>query len=201
MNRTLRRRVAGLLAGGALLLSVTPAFASSGVSVDLGRIDIQQVLTPGGAYNLPSIGVRNPGTERTSYMMIANPVQDPAYSAPPASWFEFEPSSVTLDPGESRPVKVRLVLPTDADPGSYLVLVGAQIATQSGGATVGAAAAARTTFVIEPAGSLQAFGKWLSRVFTDTLPWSAILPVAALLGGIVWIVRRRFAFGFRIERR
>jgi hypothetical protein len=96
---------------------------------------------------------------------------------------------------------VRLVLPTDADPGSYLVLVGAQIATQSGGATVGAAAAARTTFVIEPAGSLQAFGKWLTRVFTDTLPWSAIVPVAALLGGIVWIVRRRFAFGFRIERR
>src|SRR6185369_13356977 len=97
------------------------------VSVDLGRIDITQQLTPGGAYNLPPIGVRNPGTERTTYMMVASPVVDPERVAPSATWFAFEPTSVTLQPGEIQRVRVGLVLPTDAEPGDYLALVGAQI--------------------------------------------------------------------------
>src|SRR5262245_57483136 len=51
----LLRRAAGLLAGCALLLSLAaPAVASSGVSVDLGRIEITEQLAPGSAYNLPS---------------------------------------------------------------------------------------------------------------------------------------------------
>src|SRR5687768_4796726 len=69
------RRAAGLVAGSALLLlSAGPTAASSGVSVDLGRIEITQQLSPGAAYTLPALGVRNPGTERTSYVMVASPV-------------------------------------------------------------------------------------------------------------------------------
>jgi hypothetical protein len=200
-HRTPQRIAAGLLAGCALLLQVAPALASSGVSVDLGRIEITQQLSPGGAYTLPTIGVRNPGTETTSYVMVANPVQDPTLAAPPAAWFEFSPTTLTLEPGESRPVRVRIVLPTDATPGDYMVLVGAQIAKQGTGASVGAAAAARTTFTIQPANGLQALGIQLQRVFSDLLPWSAIVP-AVLVGGLgLWLVRRRFTFRIGIERR
>src|SRR5437867_2776694 len=131
MDQSIRRRVTGLLAGGALLISAAPVFASSGVSVDIGRIDITQQLSPGGAYTLPTIGVRNPGTETTSYVMVANPVQDPALAAPPPTWFEFSPASLTLGPGESRPVRVRIILPADAPPGDYIALVGAEIANQT----------------------------------------------------------------------
>lgn len=195
------KRASGLLAGCALFLVAAPAFAATGVSVDIGRIEITQALSPGGAYNLPTIGVRNPGTEPTAYVMVANPVQDPARTAPPAGWFEFEPASLTLEPGENRPVSVRIILPADARPGDYIALVGAQIATQGGGATVGAAAAARTTFTVQPASSLQAIAVWLERVFTDLLPVSALVPALAIGGFGLWLVRRRFAFGLRIERR
>ncbi len=194
-------RASGLLAGCALFLVSSPAIAATGVSVDIGRIEITQALSPGGAYNLPTIGVRNPGTEPTAYIMVANPVQDSARVAPPAGWFEFEPASLTLGPGESRPVGVRIILPTDARPGDYIALVGAQIATQGGGATVGAAAAARTTFTVQPASSVQAVAVWLERVFTDLLPWSAIVPTIGAGGFGLWLVRRRFTFGVRIERR
>jgi hypothetical protein len=34
---------------------------------------------------LPTLGVRNPGTERTSYIMVANPVVDPSRAGPPAT--------------------------------------------------------------------------------------------------------------------
>lgn len=201
MNAPLLTRASGLLAGCALLLIASPAIAATGVSVDIGRIEITQALSPGGAYNLPTIGVRNPGTEPTAYVMVANPVEDPALLAPPAGWFEFEPASLTLGPGESRPVGVRIILPTDSRPGDYIALVGAQIATQGGGATVGAAAAARTTFTVQPASPVQAVAVWLERVFTDLLPWSAIVPAVAVGGFGLWLVRRRFTFGFRIERR
>lgn len=197
----LRGRLAALLAGAVLLLSVAPALATSGVSVDLGRIDIKEQLKPGGAYTLPSLGVRNPGTERTTYTMIASPVQDPTLAAPPPAWFTFEPSTVTLDPGEIGRVRIRLVLPTDAKPGDYIVLVGAQIATPGSGASVGAAAAARTTFTIQPANELQAFGNWLSRTFDDLQPWSTAVPAIVLLAAAVWLLRRRFAFRIGIERR
>ncbi len=200
--RRLSVRAASLLAGCALLLAaVAPTVASTGVSVDLGRIDVTERLVPGQAYNLPTIGVRNPGTERTTYAMAANPVQDPDLAAPGGDWFTFEPGSVTLEPGETVRVRVRLVLPTDAEPGNYIALVGAQIATQGGGARVGAAAAARTTFTIAPASNLQAFAAWLGRTFTDFLPWSAVVPGLAVGTLGLWFVRRRFTFRVGIERR
>ena len=55
--------VAIALAAGLL---VPAAGADRGVSVDLGRIDIDQKLEPGGSYTLPTMGVRNPGSELTS---------------------------------------------------------------------------------------------------------------------------------------
>jgi hypothetical protein len=194
--------VAGLVAGCALALASTPlAAASSGVSVDLGRIEISQQLSPGGAYTLPTIGVSNPGSEATSYVMVASPVADPAFEAPPASWFEFSPPGMTLAPGETRPIHVRIVLPADAPPGDYIALVGAQIANPGPGATVGAAAAARTTFTVQSSNAPGAAGHWIGRTLADTMPWSGLLIGMAVIAIAILLLRRRFAFGVRIERR
>lgn len=203
----MERFAAGRMAGcTALLLSlllgpVTPVLATTGVSVDLGRIDITEQLSPGGSYNLPTLGVRNPGTERTRYAMIANGVNDADHASPRSAWFHFEPASLTLDPGESRSVRVRLVVPTDAEPGDYIALIGAQIVAQGTGASVGAAAAARTTFTVRPANEIQALTTWLGQTWSDLLPWSAIVPLVftVILG--LWVIRRRFTFGLRVERR
>ena len=186
--------VAIALAAGLL---VPAAGADRGVSVDLGRIDIDQKLEAGGSYTLPTMGVRNPGTEMTSYRMGAQAIR--GSRSPDEEWFEFQPRELRLKPGESRQVRTRLRLPTGAEPGDYEALLGAQIVSDGGGVQVGAAAAARLTFTVEPSSQLAAW--WLSAKtsFTDALPWSALLPAVAALGLGLVSVRKRFAF--RVERR
>ncbi|HVM15961.1 MAG TPA: hypothetical protein VM290_00065 [Gaiellaceae bacterium] len=190
------RRLAVLLA---LVVAASGAGASRGVAVDVGRIDVEQKLTPGGSYSLPMIGVRNPGTERSSYVLAASPVEDPERKAPPAEWFEFEPSEVTLGAGETERVRVRLTLPRDAEPGDYITLDGAQLVNEGGGAQVGAAAAARTTFTVEPASLLQAWWLWLKRILGDLMPWSAVVPAVLAGGALLWFGARRFEF--RVARK
>ena len=194
MRRLVSATVAGVLAVGA-----TPALADRGVAIDLGRIEIEQALTPGGSYQLPTIGVRNPGTETTSYRLAASPVESDDAEPPPESWFEFEPAELTLEAGETRAVRARIALPSGADPGDYIALVGAQIVTKSGGAQVGAAAAARTTFTVEPATTLDAWWLKVKTVFSEHGPWSWFLPaLAGSLLALWWLARR---FSFRVERR
>ena len=175
------------------------AQASRGVAIDLGRIEIQQKLTPGGSYRLPTMGVRNPGTETTTYEVKASPLQLDGREAPPEEWFHFSPSRLTLKPKETRAVRVRIELPTGADPGDYVALVGPQIVTKGGGAQVGAAAASRVTFTVEPATLLQALWLKAKTFFADHDPWSWLLPLVLVLAALVWRVRSRFSF--RIERR
>jgi hypothetical protein len=183
----------------ALLAAATPASASRGVAIDLGRVDIRQELTPGGSYRLPTIGVRNPGSETTTYELHASPLQLEGREAPPASWFLFSPARLTLKPNETRPVKVRIDLPTSADPGDYVALVGPQIVTKGKGAQVGAAAASRVTFTVEPATLLQAYWLKVKTFFSEYAPLSWLVPAVAVALLLGWRVRRRFSF--RIERR
>jgi hypothetical protein len=161
--------------------------------VDIGRIDITQVRT---RRRVQAADDRPPRHRADSYVMVAIG-QDPARSTPPTAWFEFrQPRAIAARPGSEDPHH-----PTDAQPGDYIALVGAQIAARGGGATVGAAAAARTTFTIQPSSDLQALGIWLGRVFTDLMPWSAIVPAVLILAVGLWFVRGRFKLQLRIERR
>ena len=197
----MRRRgspIALVLVAGALAAAET-ALSSQGAAIDLGRIEIQQTLTPGGAYRLPVMGVRNPGTEQTRYELHASALRIKGRSAPPEAWFHFSPSRLTLKPSETRPVNVRIELPTNAEPGDYAALVGPQIVTTGRGAEVGAAAASLVTFSVEPANWLQAQWLRVKTLFGDNAPWSWLLPVTALMALLAWRLRSRFAF--RIERR
>jgi len=182
-------------------LEAAPVAASSGVSVDLGRVDITDALMPGQAYSLPTLGVRNPGTEPTSYVMVASAVQDASLRHPDAAWFVFEPSALTLGPGETAQVQMRLVLPRDAAPGAYQVLLGAQISSLATGASVGAAAAARTTFSIRPANAIDAFAASIGQLVSDLWPWSAIVPSVFALASAGWLIRRRFAIHLDVRKR
>jgi hypothetical protein len=183
----------------ALLALAPTAAASRGVAIDLGRIEIEQQLTPGGSYRLPVMSVRNPGTETTSYELKASPLEVEGRRAPPEAWFHFSPPKLMLKPKETRPVKVRLELPTGAPPGDYIALVGPQIVTKGSGAQVGAAAASRVTFSVEPATTLEANWLKVKTFFSDHAPWSYVAPLVLLLALLAHRIRSRFAF--RIERR
>lgn len=196
----MRRLLPALLSVGLVAVALPGrALPSRGVALDLGRIDIGQKLTPGGGYSLPTMHVRNPGTVKTTYVLGVSYVRGQHGERPPVSWFHFRPGRLTLKPGESGPVKTRISLPTGADPGSYEALIGPQISSSGSGAQVGAAAAARLTFTVEPATFLGAVWERVKTFFSDTAPWSWLVPAAVLAAVLLDQARRRFSI--RVERR
>jgi hypothetical protein len=180
-----------LLLAGVALSSAAPAAASTGVSIDVGSIAITDVLVPGEEYNLPTFGVRNPGTEPTTYRVVVTYVDGQTAASPAETWFTFEPGDLTVKPGESRPVRTRLVVPPDAEPGDYAALVGPQIVNVGDGAQVGAAAAAKLSFRVGESSGLEAWLRMLGRLLLQN---PLVLAVAGLLLLLVAVryLRRRF---------
>jgi hypothetical protein len=195
MTRVLRL---ALLAVGASLSSGVPAAASSGVSIDVGSIAVSEQLSPGGEYKLPTFGVRNPGTDETSYVLVVSYVDDQDALRPPQAWFTFNPSTLILPAGESHKVDTSLEIPADAEPGDYAAFIGPQIVAAGEGAQVGAGAAARLTFTIQPASAFDALFRWLLR-FLGENPWVWIAALAVAVLVTLWLLRRRFSIS--ISRR
>lgn len=176
------------------VLCLSSAAADQGVAIDLGKVDVSQKLSRGGDYRLPDLGVRNPGTETTTYRMGVSHIDNQPGRKAPAAWFSFDPPQLTLDPGEARPVSVTLDIPAGARPDDYEALLKAEIAPQSEGTTVGAAAAARLKFTIKPSNILQAWQLEAETWLTNNQPWTILVPLAAVLTAFAWWVRRRFTF-------
>ena len=193
-----RPAACALVALAAGSLSWAPAArADRGVAVDVGHITITERLAAGGTYRLPPLGIRNPGTERTTYRLTVSYLERQEARRPPAVWFRFSPSILTLAPGKSRPVTIRLALPESTTPGIYKTLVGAQIASESGGAQVGAAAAARLTFTVASEGGGDRV--WTRIASVGSSPWTYAFAGLALLVLALVQIRRRFRI--RITRR
>lgn len=178
---------------GAALFGAAPALASQAVSIDVGRIDVSDALAPGGQYKLPAFGVRNPGTESTTYRVVVSYIEGQDAGRPDQAWFTFSPSELTLGPDESRPVTATITLPTDAEPGQYAALVGPEIVSTGTGAQVGAGAAARLTFTVAESSGFDAFLRWLGRTISQN-PWLLVIVALALLLVGLWFLRRRFSF-------
>jgi hypothetical protein len=183
-----------LLALTGLMVTTAAASADRGVALDLGRLDVAQKLTPGAGYYLPSLGVRNPGDEVTSYRIVVSFVQGQQGKPIPKDWVRVKPAELTLKPGRTEKVRARLDLPTGADPGDYEGLLAAQIVTKGKGAQMGAAAAAKLTFSVESATLLGAWWYQVRTFLSDHDPWTWLVPAILLTAMLAWQLRRRFAF-------
>ena len=178
------------------------AFASIGVGVNLGKIEIDEPLKPGGIYNFPSIGVINTGDEPGDYELAVTYHQDQPELRPLAEWFIFTPSSFRLEPGESQSVAVRLALPLKMTPGEYFAYLEAHPVIIAGpGTTIGVAAATKTYFTVAPANIFQAVTHRISSFVKNNAPWTYV--VLAIVAGavVIMLFRRFFAFQFRIKRK
>ena len=191
----MKRRRLVALALGMVLAAGAPAAAvgSTGVSIDVGSIAVADQLAAGGEYRLPTFGVRNPGTEPTSYAIAISYMDEQSPMRPPADWFDFSPATLTLAGGEARPVLTTLDVPPDAEPGEYLALIGPEIVNEGGGAQVGAGAAVRLTFAVATSTGLDAWLRWLWRLL-GAHPWIWAVPLLAGLYIGARYVRRRFTF-------
>ena len=185
-----------------LSLIAFPALASVGVGVNLGKIQIDEPLKPGGIYNFPSIGVINTGDTAGEYELAVTYHQDQPQIRPAQEWFSFSPSSFNLEPGRSQSVVVKLTLPVKAKPGDYFAYLEAHPIIKAGpGTTIGVAAATKTYFSVIPANLWQAIIWRISSFWTMYAPWTYVVLAIIVAAIIIALFRKFFAFQIGIRRK
>jgi hypothetical protein len=192
-------RRAAALAALALFALGGQASADRGVAVDLGLIEIDRPLQPGGTYRLPILGVRNPGDVPGRYLMGVGQTGTAGTAEPALEWFTFSPSGFELEPGQRVQVSISMRLPPDVEPGAYEGLVRAELMPEEEGAVVGAAAAARLTFEVQPSSSIDAYLRGALDFLAGLPTWIYLIPAGLLALVALRLASRRFTF--RVERR
>ena len=186
----------------ATLILPLAALASVGVGVNLGKIEIDEPLKPGGIYNFPSIGVINTGDEAGDYELAVTYRQDQPEQRPSQEWFSFSPALFQLEPGESQSVSIKLSLPVKMKPGDYFAFLEAHPVIKAGpGTTIGVAAATKTFFTVAPANIFQAVTYRVSSLFVSAAPWSYVVLFVVLGAIIITIFRKFFAFQIKISKK
>ena len=177
-------------------------FGGVGVGVNLGKIEIDEPLKPGGIYNFPSIGVINTGDEAGDYELAVTYHQDQPEQRPAQEWFTFTPSPFHLEPGESQSVAVQLALPLKMTPGDYFSYLEAHPVIKAGpGTTIGVAAATKTYFSVAPANILQAITHRISSFVVNNAPWTYVVLAIVAAAIAIALFKRFFAFQFGIKRK
>ncbi|MCH7730639.1 hypothetical protein IID21_03890, partial [Patescibacteria group bacterium] len=159
-------------------LIVSPALAKIGVGVGLGKVQIDEALSPGGIYNLPSLPVLNTGDEDGIYEVEVTYLSEQEQMRPAGEWFSFSPQSFPLAAGASQLVDISLTLPVDTRPGDYFAFLEAHPVAEGEGVTIGVAAATKLNFSVKPKGVLGAAVERLRSLI------EANRPVAYALGGL-----------------
>lgn len=175
---------------GLLIAFIFPSFvfASIGVGVGVGKMELKEPLKPGGIYELPNLPVINTGTDPSDYEAYVQYHYKQPQLLPLRSWFEFSPREFYLEPGEVQIVKISIVVPVRAEPGDYFAYMeGRSIEkdTEIGGAKIGIAAAAKLYFTIDPASGFEGIRFRVVTILKKYSPWPqvsfAIISVALIL--------------------
>lgn len=178
---------------------VLPLIVSAriGVGVGTGKIKIDEPLKPGNISVLPSITVFNTGDEPADYEVKISYLSSQPQLRPDEEWFSFNPSSFSLEPGQSQSVAIRLTLPVKAKPGDYLAYLEARPVVKPGsGTTLNVAAATKFYFTVVPANIWYAAFYRISYFFGTYAPWSWLI-LAIIFGAIILVFFRKF-FVFQV---
>lgn len=178
------------------------ALAGIGVGVNLGKIEINAPLKPGGIYNFPSIGVLNTGDIASRYELAVTYHQDQPQLRPKQEWFSFSPVSFNLEAGASQNVAIKLTVPIRVKPGDYFAYLEAHPIVIAGpGTTIGVAAATKAYFTIAPANIWQAIYYKIASFLVIYAPWTYIILLIILGALIIVILRKFFAFQINISKK
>jgi len=190
---------------GFIILLVFPAIslAKIGVGVGLGKIQIDEKLSPGGIYKLPTLPVLNTGDEDGDYEVEVTYLSDQPEFQPPSEWFTFTPQSFSLDAGGSQLVNVSLTLPVDARAGNYFAFLEAHPKTKGEGVTIGIAAATKLNFTVKPAGVLGAAIERVRSLLENNAPFSyiviAVISAVLVLSLLIAVVRKYLTVKIRFK--
>lgn len=148
------------------------AVAKIGVGVGLGKIQIDEPLSPGGIYKLPSLPVLNTGDEAGDYEVAVTYQHEQAPLRPEEAWFSFNPKAFHLEADGSQKVDVSLNLPVKVKPGDYFAYLEAHPTAKKEGVTIGVAAATKLYFTVKPSGILGATVARVTSWFENNAPYS-----------------------------
>lgn len=177
-------------------------FAGVGVGVNLGKIEIDEPLKPGGIYNFPSIGVINTGDTAGEYELAITYHQDQPQLRPAQEWFSFSPAKFHLEPGQSQSVAVKLSLPVKTKPGDYFAYLEAHPIIKAGpGTTIGVAAATKTYFSVIPANIWQAIYYKTTSFFAIYAPWTYIVLAVVTAAIIIAVLKKFFTFQIPLRKK
>ena len=186
------RRLTLTLLVVALALLPGAAWAQAGVGVNVGKIQVDQDLAPGGIYNLPAIGVINTGREAGDYSLRITYLADRPELRPSGDWFSFNPPLFRLEPGEDATVGIRVHVPVAARSGDYFALLEAYPVPPDGaGALISVAAATKLSFTVRPSNVFTGSLVWGYHRMNDSSPYSYIL-LGLLILVILGLLARRF---------
>lgn len=166
------------------------ALAKLGVGVGLGKINIDEQLTPGGIYKLPSLPVLNTGDEAADYEVEVTFLSEQEQRKPETSWFNFKPQSFRLEPGKSQTVEVAMTLPVGTRAGDYFAFLEAHPVKKGEGVTIGIAAATKLNFTVKPAGILGAIIERIRTFLENNSPISYYVLGATGVVILTLIIRR-----------
>lgn len=191
------------------LVLILPAavFARIGVGVGAGKIRIDEPLKAGGIYDLPAIPVLNTGDEPADYLFSVQYHEGQEQRAdmglkPEESWFNFTPSSFSLEPGQNQMVKVTLTIPTKTKPGNYFVYLEARPVKKgadSGVTSIGIAAATQLWFTVAPSNFFQGVYYRFISLYSRYHPWDTIVLAVIFVIALLWYISKKFKF--QIARR
>ena len=175
-------------------LFVTPAvtFADIGVSNNTAKIVLDKPLVAGANYDIPSIQVKNTGTEGTDFGVSIEYNQVQSQLRPDAKWVNLSPLTFHLLPGETKIVKASLAIPVSAQPGDYFAYIEAHSVSDSslGGASIAGAASTKFYFSIAKSSMfLTSYYSLLTYVHTHLL--GSYIFLGLLTIGIVYLIVKR----------
>ncbi len=180
---------------------VHDALAKVGVGMGAGEIRVTQPIKPGGMYTLPSLRIFNTGDEVTVYGMNIAYHQDHPELRPQKDWFSYNPTTFTINPGESQEVEITMMVPVKTEPGDYFAFVeSGPVATGEPGTSVGVAVATKLYFNVVPANIFEAISYRVSTLFAAYAPWSWIglgVSIMLLLG---YFFRKFFSFNISLRK-
>ena len=176
-------------------------FAQAGVGVTVGSIQIDQTLSSGGSYNLPSIGVINTGHDAADYKVRISSVADQEELVPSNDWFTFTPEEFMLEPGGTRTISIRVKIPITAQSGDYFALVEASpIRPETGGVVISIAAATKLNFTVQSSNRIIATARWVWTRLSDWSPYSWIVIGIVVLGPLAYFIGRRVQFNVSMKK-
>jgi hypothetical protein len=185
---------------GLLIALAFPAlsYASVGVGIQAGPVQLTGPAHPGGSYALPPVYVVNTGSQSESVTIRIERISPGVGRTVPPAWISASGQPVSLSQNQSARIPLRLTLPANARPGSYFsdVVVHGAAAISVGSANLAVAAATKLEFRVVP-GIVS--GSWLGLPYW-LLPAVAVLAALAVLAAIVVLVRKS-GIRIRIERR